>query len=102
MGAIFQATAEVPDFERFRAAIEWIRHGVEHPDGFVSLRVLRDTTNPRRVTLVEEWTDTDAFFTSLREQGPTAGPEFIARAGVRVEDFDSTLWTSTEVAAIEP
>ena len=39
------------------SAIEWMQHGVEHPDGFVSLRVLRDTTNPRRVTLVEEWTD---------------------------------------------
>jgi hypothetical protein len=92
----------VQDFGRFHAAIEWIRLEVEQPAGFVSLRVFRDRINPARITLLEEWTDVEALFTSLRDQGRTAGPDFVARAGVRVEDFESALWTSTLVAAIEP
>ena len=102
MGVIFQATAEVTDFEQFRTAVEWLQHGVVHPSGFVSLRVLRDSGHASRITLMEEWTDADAFWTSLRSQGPTAGKEFIDRAGIEVDAFETTLWASTDVAEISP
>lgn len=101
MPALFQATAEVEDFDRFRSAIEWVRASVSHPPGFVSMRVFRDAAEANRVTIVEEWVDAEAFMDSLRTQGPTAGPEFLARVGIPQEAFTSTLWTAAGVAAID-
>ena len=100
MGALFQASAEVKDWDRFRSAIDWLRQGVGHPDGFISLRVFRDTADSSRVTIVEEWSTEQAFRTSLRESGPTAGKEFASRAGVEATDFQMVLWGSADVAPI--
>jgi hypothetical protein len=102
VSAIFQATAEIDDLDRFFSAVEWLRDGVEHPEGFVSLRVFQDQSRPRRVTLIEEWTQSDAFLISLRRMGPSAGPEFLARAGITVDQFESCLWTLADVLPVVP
>lgn len=101
MSAFFQVTADVADVERYRAAIEWIRESVAHPPGFISMRFLSDAARPERMTILEEWAGADAFMASLREQGPTAGPEFLQRVGIPQEEFSSALWTPSGITTIE-
>lgn len=94
---LLQATAEVPDFERFCDAVRWLSGAVGHPDGFVSLEIMQAADSPNRVTFLERWDSVEAFQQAYAKYDMDQRAEFLSRAGIDADRFKPELWLETGV-----
>ncbi len=97
---LLQATARVPDYERFKAAFEWLIGDVEHPDGFLSIQVMQAHDDPDHVTMLERWESVDAFERAYATYDMEQRAEFLSRAGIDPETFGRTLWVDSDIASV--
>jgi quinol monooxygenase YgiN len=97
---LLQATAEVPDFDQFCDAVRWLSGTVGHPDGFISLEIMRAIDAPNRVTFLERWDSVEAFQAAYAKYDMEQRAEFLSRAGIDAERFTPTLWAETELVVL--
>jgi quinol monooxygenase YgiN len=97
---MLQASAEVPDYARFKAALEWLLSQIEHPAGFVSLEVFQAADNPNRVTFFERWESMEAFQAAVAEYDMEQRAEFLSRAGIDPETFPRELWRESDIPLV--
>jgi quinol monooxygenase YgiN len=97
---MLQASAEVPDYARFKAALEWLLAQIEHPAGFVSLEVFQAADNPNRVTFFERWESMEAFQTAVAQYDMEQRAEFLSRAGIDPETFPRELWLESDIPLV--
>ena len=97
MSLLLQATARVPDWQRMEDGLAWLHAEVGDTAGLISLRVFRDSAEPAKVTMLEEWESREAFDQSFAAYSLEQRAEFLARLGLTADDFDRTLWSSTGI-----
>lgn len=97
---IVQASAEVPDYARFKAALEWLLSQINHAEGFVSLEVFQAADNPNRVTFFERWESVEAFQAAVAEYDMDQRAEFLSRAGIDPETFPRDLWLESDIPVV--
>jgi quinol monooxygenase YgiN len=97
---LLQATAEVPDYDRFKDAVEWLTTDLDHPEGFLGLRVLRGVAEPNRVMFSEWWESPEAFETAFARYDMERRAEFLTRAGIDPASFTRALWVESDIPAI--
>jgi quinol monooxygenase YgiN len=97
---MLQASAEVPDYARFKAALEWLLANIEHPEGFVSLEVFQAADDPNRVTFFERWESPAAFQAAVAEYDMDQRGEFLQRAGIDPETFPRELWIESDIPVV--
>jgi quinol monooxygenase YgiN len=97
---LLQATTEVPDYERFKAAVEWLVAGLDHPKGFLRLEVLRSADDPNRVMFSEWWESREAFETAFAQYDMEQRAEFLARAGIDPATLSRQLWVKSDIPAV--
>jgi quinol monooxygenase YgiN len=94
---MLQASAEVPDYARFKAALEWLLSDFEHPPGFISLEVFQAADDPNRVTFFERWESLAAFQTAVAAYDMDQRAEFLSRAGIDPETFPREIWLESDI-----
>jgi quinol monooxygenase YgiN len=97
---MLQASAEVPDYARFKTALEWLLSQIEHPEGFVSLEVFQAADNPNRVTFFERWQSMEAFQAAVAQYDTDQRSEFLSRAGIDPETFPRELWLESDMPVV--
>ncbi len=97
---LLQATAEVPDYAAFKAAIEWLFAQVEHSDGFISLQIYRGADNPNRIMFIEHWESREHFERAIVTYDQEQRSEFLSRAGIDASTFPRELWLESDIAPL--
>jgi quinol monooxygenase YgiN len=97
---LLQASADVPDYGRFKAAFEWLLDGLEHPPGFVRLQILRAADEPNRVLFTEWWESREAFEAAFVRYDMDQRAEFLARAGIDPTTFTRQLWVESDIPPV--
>jgi quinol monooxygenase YgiN len=97
---LLQAAMDVPDYERFKAAVEWLVAGLEHPKGFLRLEVLRSADEPNRVMFSEWWESREAFETAFAQYDQEQRAEFLARAGFDPATLSPQLWVKSDIPVV--
>lgn len=97
---LLQATAEVPDYAKFKAAVEWLVADLDHPEGFISMQVLQAADNPNRVMFLEHWVSRDHFERAIVSYDQQQRQEFLTRAGIDPTTFPRELWLESDIPAL--
>lgn len=97
---LLQASAGVPDYGRFKAAVEWLLTDLEHPEGFLRLQILRAADEPNRVLFTEWWESREAFEAAFAHYDMERRAEFLARAGIDPTTFTRQIWVDSDIPPV--
>ena len=86
----------VTDWDRFRAAFEWLMEHTKESEGCASVLCYRSVQDPTIVCIVEYWTSPEAIEANYARVGDVPW-QFMERAG-NPEYLDDTLWQHSDIA----
>ncbi len=92
MAVLVTMQVEPVNWEKFKTAYEWAYH--QKPKGFISSKIYRSESNPKKVLVVEEWESHDAF----HKVADKIGDEFNKRAGTAGLEWQDEVWAASGVA----
>jgi heme-degrading monooxygenase HmoA len=93
MSALVTMKVGPVDWEKFRAATEWL-NGQDSP-GLASSEVYRSEADPGNVLVVQKWDSHD----SMHAVSERVGPEFNRRAGTEGLDWETGVWALSDAPA---
>lgn len=92
MTVLVQMIVKVPDYEKFKAAYEWMMSRAK-PAGSYSYRLMRQVGDENNLTLLQEWDSHDRWM----EVADEIGEEFNRRAGTEGLDWQTYIWHGSDV-----
>jgi quinol monooxygenase YgiN len=95
MSMLLQANLKPVDVEAMRDALARLREASGHSEGFISLRIFQDRSDPSRLTMLEEWESVEAFETAFAAYAGDRRQQFLERIGVTPDSIERTQWLST-------
>ena len=98
MAFLIQASANVPDWDSFEKACDWLHEQFDPPPpGFLTFRVMRGADDPSRMTILEEWESQEQFQEAFAKYDQTHRMEFLDRAGISADSFERALWNESGI-----
>lgn len=92
MTVLVQMIVKVPDYDKFKAAHDWML-STGKPEGSHSFRVLRREGDENNLTLLQEWDSHDRWM----EVADEIGEEFNRRAGTAGVEWETYIWHRSDI-----